>query len=71
LTGWKSKYGGILVAIGAALGSSAALIPIEKMKSWLVFLGVLLGGIGTGLLGVGIAHKVEKSAAAKEGGTPL
>jgi len=70
MTGWKSKYGGILVAIGAALGSSAALMPIEEVKPWLVFLGVLLGGVGTGLLGVGIAHKVEKGKVTKEGGTP-
>jgi hypothetical protein len=61
MTGWKSKWGGILVGIGTALGGAAAVAPTEELKPWMVFLGVLIGGFGTALLGVGIAHKVEKA----------
>ena len=60
MSGWKSKWGAILMAIGATLGSGAALAPLEEMKPWLVFLGALIGGLGTALLGVGISHKIQK-----------
>ncbi len=65
MTGWKSKYGAILVGIGTALGASASVAPMEEIKPWLVFLGVLIGGFGTALLGIGIAHKVEKAGGDK------
>ncbi len=65
MTGWKSKYGAILVGIGTALGASAAVAPTTAMEPWLIFLGILVGGLGTALLGVGIAHKVEKAGGDK------
>jgi hypothetical protein len=61
MTGWKSKWGGVLVAIGSALGAAAAVAPVEEFKPWIVFFGVLTGGLGAALLGIGIAHKVEKA----------
>ena len=65
MTGWKSKWGAILMAIGATLGSGAALAPLEEMKPWLIFMGALIGGLGTALLGVGISHKIEKAGVPK------
>ena len=61
MTGWKSKWGGILVAIGTTLGASAAVAPTPELQPWLVFLGILVAGAGTALLGVGVAHKIEKA----------
>ncbi len=61
MTGWKSKWGGILVGVGTALGASAAVAPTAAMEPWLLFLGILVGGLGTAILGVGIAHKIEKA----------
>ena len=61
ISGWKSKWGGILVGIGTAIGSAAAVAPTEDLKPWLVFFGVLIGGLGTALLGIGVAHKIEKA----------
>lgn len=61
MKGWKSKYGGILVAVGTTLGASAAVAPTPEMQPWLVFLGILVGGVGTALLGIGVAHKIEKA----------
>lgn len=61
MTGWKSKWGGIFVAVGAAIGSAAAIAPDPRVGGWLKFAGVLIGGFGTALLGVGVAHKIEKA----------
>lgn len=61
MTGWKSKYGAILMGLGTAIGASAAVAPTPEMQPWLVFLGILIGGVGSALVGVGIAHKVEKA----------
>ena len=36
MTGWKSKYGAILVGIGTALGASAAVAPAAAMGPWLI-----------------------------------
>lgn len=65
LDGWKTKWGGILMAIGSAIGGASRVAPNPELAQWLVFIGVLVGGFGTALLGVGIGHKVQKSAAAK------
>lgn len=61
MTGWKSKYGGILIGIGTAIGASAAVSPTPELQPWLVFFGILIGGLGSALLGIGVAHKVEKA----------
>ena len=66
LDGWKSKWGGILLAAGSAIGAASEVAPNPELGKWMIFLGVLIGGVGTALLGVGVAHKVQKA-----GGTAL
>ena len=62
MTGWKTKVGAILVAVGGALAASSEAVPpgYVELSGWLKFAGILVGAVGTGFLGVGIGHKVEK-----------
>ena len=71
MTGWKSKWGAIIAAIGAALTAAAQVSPEvmlgnTMLSDWMQFAGILITGFGTALLGVGIAHKVEKAGAKEE-----
>lgn len=75
LTGWKTKTGVIVGVIGAALLAGAQAIPPNafELSGWLNFAGIILSSVGTGLAGIGIAHKGEKNAekvaqAVKNGG---
>lgn len=66
MTGWKSKYGGIAMAIGGALLACAQVVPEpvgESSSLKLIFMlaGTFLTVGGGSLLGVGVAHKVEKN----------
>ena len=61
MTGWKSKWGGLAGAIGAALLAMSQLAPDEDVKTWAQAIGTALAVGGASLLGVGVAHKIEKN----------
>jgi hypothetical protein len=61
MTGWKSKWGGILMAVGAAILAAEQIIIDETIKMWMKAVGTAFTTAGLALLGVGIAHKVEKN----------
>lgn len=61
MTGWKSKTGAIAGAVGAALLAAVQVCPDPVLAEWLKFIGILLSGGGASLLGVGVAHKIEKT----------
>jgi len=65
IDGWKSKYGGIAMAIGTAIMAGSEVAPSPEIKKWLIFLGVLITGGGASLLGIGISHKIQKTGVAK------
>lgn len=63
MTGWKTKVGAILIAIGSALVAGSEAVPPGnvELSGWLKFAGVLIGGVGAGIGTVGIGHKIEKN----------
>ena len=61
MTGWKSKWGGIASAFGAALLAAAQVVTDPQIKMWVQAIGTALAVGGASLLGIGIAHKVEKT----------
>lgn len=63
MTGWKSKVGGVLVALGGLVGTMSTAFP--EYQTVFVSGGVFLGALGTAFLGIGIAHKIEKAAPGK------
>ena len=56
LTGWKSKAGAALMGLGGILTSMAPGLGWPDGAA----IGQSLSAIGAALLGVGIAHKIEK-----------
>jgi hypothetical protein len=61
MSGWKTKLGAFLVAIGTVIVGSADLAPTPGMIPWLKFFGFIVGGVGTAFTVWGIGHKVEKN----------
>lgn len=61
LDGWKTRWGGIIMAVGAAIGAASEVAPSPEVKKWFLFTGTLLGGLGAALLGVGVGHKIQKA----------
>jgi hypothetical protein len=57
--GWKSLAGGALIAYAAYLGASTDCIDIECTRQ-----AKELAEYGQALLGVGVAHKLQKLTAA-------
>jgi len=53
MTGWKTKAGAALLAVGAFISAT-----------WPEFtdLAKAIEGVGVAVMGIGIAHKIEKSA---------
>lgn len=66
MEGWKSKVGGILIAISTGLFACCDFIPDEEIGQWTKAVSIALGGIGTSLLGVGMAHKIEKAGVSRK-----
>lgn len=66
LTGWKTKTGLIVGVLGTGLLAGAEVAPTPQIGVWCRFLGMIMAGIGTGLAGYGIAHKIEKQAPAPQ-----
>lgn len=62
--GWKTKTGVVIGIIGGALLAGAQVVPMNhiQLADWLQFAGTMLAFVGTGLSGIGIAHKGEKNA---------
>jgi hypothetical protein len=62
MTGWKSKFGGVLLAIGGGCLAVAQLSGFyPKVAFWMQVAGAFMTTVGGSLLGVGIAHKIEKA----------
>lgn len=62
MTGWKTKVGGICTTLGGVLFAASEVVPRPDWKPWFVFFSVIFATAGASLLGVGIAHKIEKAA---------
>lgn len=56
----KSFWGGIIGGIGGALTAASQAMPEGNVKLWSVVIGIFLTTLGGSLLGVGLAHKVQK-----------
>jgi len=54
MTGWKTKLGGVLIAVGEALKQS---LPTE-----LTWVGMMVQAIGMAFSVWGIGHKIDKLA---------
>jgi hypothetical protein len=61
MSGWKTKLGAFLTAIGAVIVGAAEVAPTPEMIPWLKFIGFIIGGVGGAFTIWGIAHKVEKN----------
>ena len=70
LTGWKTKTGLIVGVLGTGLLAGAEVAPTPQIGVWCRFLGMIMAGIGTGLAGYGIAHKVERQTPAPQAKEP-
>ncbi len=65
MTGWKTKTGATMVAVGGFLVASGKAFPIPKYTPWLEWIGGLILAVG-GALGIyGVGAKVEKAANGK------
>ena len=60
ITGWKTKYGAVIVAIGMSLLGASEVAPNVDLGIWMKFIGTVLTGLGSGLTAIGIGHKIEK-----------
>lgn len=60
ISGWKTKYGAIIVAVGMALLGASEVAPNVDVGTWMKFIGTILTGFGSALTAVGIGHKIEK-----------
>ena len=60
ITGWKTKYGAIVVALGMSLLGASEVAPNIELGTWMKFIGTVLTGFGSGLTAVGLGHKIEK-----------
>lgn len=67
ISGWKTKTGLVISAIGAALLAGAQVAPPNafELASWLTFAGTIITTFGGGLTAYGVAHKAEKGPIAK------
>ena len=61
MTGWKSKLGAALVAVAGLVVVVAQLCDVD-LAARLHALAEALTLIGGGVLGAGVAHKIEKAA---------
>jgi hypothetical protein len=61
MTGWKTKWGGGFVFAAGVLEVMAGSVPAPEWVPWLTCLSKVTMAAGVGLLGVGIAHKIEKA----------
>jgi hypothetical protein len=60
MTGWKTKTGAILTAVGGVLTTSADGCPVPDWSPWLKWIGGVTAGLGVALMGYGIGDKVER-----------
>ena len=61
MKGWKSKYGGLILAAGGAfLACSQIMADTNPLMETFKILGTFMTVGGGSLLGVGVAHKIEK-----------
>ena len=61
MSGWKTKVGAVITAIGGTIIGSAEIAPTPGMIPWLKFIGFIISGIGGALTIWGIGHKLEKT----------
>lgn len=61
MSGWKTKYGSIILITGTALLGAADVAPSMQIGEWMSFIGKIATGIGGGLTAYGIGHKLEKN----------
>lgn len=61
MTGWKTKWGTILLIVGGAVMGAAEIAPDANAALWMNFAAKLVTGIGTGLTAWGLGHKLEKN----------
>ncbi|HBA86010.1 MAG TPA: hypothetical protein DCZ95_18145 [Verrucomicrobia bacterium] len=64
ISGWKTKWGLIIGTIGGGLMAGAMVAPSPDLEKWCMFIGIIMATIGGGGVGLGVAHKVEKSSSA-------
>jgi len=60
---WKTNTGSIALAVGGALLAGAQVIGDSEYKTWLNLFGTILVTFGTGLMGYGVADRVNKASA--------
>ena len=61
MTGWKTKAGAALIALGGTISASAKLVPHAEAGPWLEFAGFIVAGLGGAFTVWGIGHKLEKN----------
>jgi hypothetical protein len=63
MTGWKTKVGAVLIALGGILAAAGPVLPAELLvyAEWFHFVEVIMMAAGASFGVVGIAHKVEKA----------
>lgn len=61
MTGWKTKAGAALIALGGTISASAKLAPHAEAGPWLEFAGFIVAGFGGAFTVWGIGHKLEKN----------
>ena len=70
MTGWKTKLGAVLIALGGILAAAGPVLPAELLvyAEWFKFAEVILMAAGAAFGTVGIAHKIEKASTCPECG---
>ena len=69
IDGWKTKTGAVLVALSGILMAVSPVLPVAlgPYAEWFKFVEIIMATAGAAFMGVGIAHKVEKSTCASCG----
>jgi hypothetical protein len=69
MEGWKTKTGAVLVALAGIVKMLEPVLPglFLPYAEWFVFAEVFCAAAGAAFMGIGIAHKIEKSVCANCG----
>ena len=70
MTGWKTKVGAVLIALGGILAAATPVLPAEiaQYAEWIHFVEVIFMAAGAAFGVVSVAHKIEKAAVCPECG---